>query len=94
MSLAWLPHSFELQKGPSRHLWVLQGDFQADEPCSLTVHFHCRERSGATLTYEAAAAGSPDTFGASGPRIRKRQRHGTAHFPAGRLEWAKSYSHA
>ncbi|CAK9001434.1 Probable E3 ubiquitin-protein ligase MGRN1 (Mahogunin RING finger protein 1) (RING-type E3 ubiquitin transferase MGRN1), partial [Durusdinium trenchii] len=69
VQLAWLPHSFQLQKGPSRHLWEIHGTFTAEGPCTLSAHFHCRERtsSSGVLRYEAADTSGPPSWSASYP---------------------------
>merc|ERR1719324_827638 len=41
----WDKSSFRLERaGASKFLWNFLGDFVAEVPCELSVHFHCRER--------------------------------------------------
>ncbi|CAJ1353162.1 unnamed protein product, partial [Effrenium voratum] len=77
VQLAWLPHSFHLQKGPSRHLWELEGSFTAEAPCTLKVIFHCRERSSSdssTLSYDAADSAAPAGWSCQFPEGKHQLR--------------------
>lgn len=68
MQLAW-QHAFQLQKGTSRNLWEVHGSFTAEVSCTLSVHYHCKERSSpsGTLTYEAADNDAPAPWSSSYP---------------------------
>mmetsp|Transcript_70520 Transcript_70520/g.216037 ORF Transcript_70520/g.216037 Transcript_70520/m.216037 type:complete len:286 (-) Transcript_70520:74-931(-) len=48
--LVWDKASFKVvRSSSSKHLWNFTAEFTSEVPCSLSVHFHCREQVGSHL---------------------------------------------
>jgi hypothetical protein len=59
----WDKSSFRLERGETKYKWLLIADFTAEEPCTLTATFNCRERlNGAHLEHVPVEEGGPPGF--------------------------------
>jgi len=64
--LVWDKTSLKLTRASvtgQRHIWHLSAAFEAQVPCELSVHFHCRSRLGARgVEYNPCAQDAPPSF--------------------------------